>query len=50
MIDVLFFLGKEDRFEDMGLIQEMKALGLPVAFQTNKEVAFVSIYQKFLLF
>lgn len=35
----MFLLGKENRSEDVGLIQEMKALGLPVAFQTNKEVA-----------
>lgn len=34
---VPLFHEHKDRFEDMGLIQEMKALGLPVAFQTNKE-------------
>lgn len=34
----------------MGLIQEMKALGLPVAFQTNKEVALSLFYQNSLLF
>ncbi|KAG5375886.1 hypothetical protein IGI04_040482 [Brassica rapa subsp. trilocularis] len=34
---VPLFHEHKDRFEDMGLMQEMKALGLPVAFQTNKE-------------
>lgn len=47
----MFLLGKENRSEDVGLIQEMKALGLPVAFQTNKEVALsLFIKSSFLFF
>lgn len=34
---VPLFHEHKNRCEDVGLIQEMKALGLPVAFQTNKE-------------
>ncbi|CAH8348604.1 unnamed protein product [Eruca vesicaria subsp. sativa] len=34
---VPLFHEHKNRSEDMGLVQEMKSLGLPVAFQTNKE-------------
>ncbi|KAF8110970.1 hypothetical protein N665_0077s0032 [Sinapis alba] len=34
---VPLFHENKNRSEDIGLIQEMEALGLPVAFQTNKE-------------